>query len=214
MRSKIQLIIIGAGDHAKVLLDILLEQNYEVLGLIDKNVPKDSLVYGIPVLGDDAVVLNYDKNKVSLVNGIGSVGNLNLRKKIYDFFKEKGYNFFSVIHPSSFVSKRVLLKEGVQVLPGVVINTDASIGENTIVNSNSTVEHGCIIGDNVHIAPGCTLSGCVSVGNCTHIGTGTSVIQGINIGSNVLVGAGSLVIKSIGNNSKVYGVPARDYEKK
>ena len=47
------IIITGAGDHARVLLDILLENDFKVLGLTDKNIEKGSLVYGIPVIGDD-----------------------------------------------------------------------------------------------------------------------------------------------------------------
>lgn len=212
MNSRKKTIIIGAGDHARVLLDILLEQEYNVVGLIDNYIPKGSLVYGIPVLGDDSFVLNYKADDIFLVNGIGSVRDLKLRKKIYDFFKGRGYNFCSVIHPFSFISKRVQLGEGVQIFPGVIINADAVIGANTIINSNTTIEHGCFIGDNVHIAPGSTLSGRISIGNCTHVGTGSSIIQGINIGNNVLIGAGSVVLRNIKDNSKVYGVPAHNYE--
>lgn len=212
MQSNKSVVIIGAGDHAKVLLDILLEQGTNVIGFVDKNILKGTKIFGIPVLGDDEEVFKYKSNEILLVNGIGSIGSLHLRKKMYDFFKEKGYTFLTVVHPFSHVSNRSFIGEGVQILPGVVINIDAKIGENTIINSNSTIEHGCIIGDNVHIAPGTTLSGCVSVGCETHIGTGSSVIQGVNIGNHVLIGAGSLVIRDIDNNSKVYGVPAKKYE--
>lgn len=212
MQDRKPLIIIGAGDHAKVLLDILLEQGYKVLGLVDKNVSKETVIYGIPVLGNDDEVLNYKPTEISLVNGIGSIGNLNLRAKIYNSFKEKGYSFETVIHKSAIISKRAVINEGVQVLPGTVINTEAHIGENTIINSNVTIEHGCNIERDVHIAPGCTLSGCVKIGEKTHIGTGSSIIQGITIGKSVLIGAGSVVVKNIEDNKKAYGVPAKSHE--
>ena len=44
-------ILLGAGGHAKVLLDILLEQNIEVLGIAEKNgedLPTD--LYGVPLI--------------------------------------------------------------------------------------------------------------------------------------------------------------------
>ena len=56
MQNSKPVIIIGAGDHAKVLLDILLEQNIIVIGLTDKNVAKKTLIYGTPVIGDDSVI--------------------------------------------------------------------------------------------------------------------------------------------------------------
>lgn len=203
------LVIIGAGDHAKVLLDILLEQGAKVLGLADKFVPRGTMIYGVPVLGDDDEVLKYSPEKIELVNGIGSVKSLTLRSKIFNIYKEKGYTFKTVIHSSAIVSNRARLTESTQILARAVVNTDAEIGENTIINTGVIVEHGCIIGKNCHIAPGCVLSGCVTVGERTHIGTGSTIIQGITIGSNVLLGAGSVVVKDIEDNSKAYGVPAR-----
>lgn len=202
-------IIIGAGDHAKVLLDILLEQDVTVIGLTDKSISKGTCIYGVPVIGDDSEILKYKTDEIELVNGIGSVGNTSIRQKVFSSLKEKGYVFRRVIHESSIVSKRAKLGEGVQLLAGTIVNTDAEIGDNTIINTKTSIDHGCVIGKYCHIAPGCTLSGCVTVGNNTHIGTGSSIIQGIKIGNNVLIGAGSVVLKDIENNSKAYGVPAK-----
>lgn len=202
-------IIIGAGDHAKVLLDILLEQDVTVIGLTDKNISKGNCIYGVSVIGDDSEILKYETDEIELVNGIGSVGNTSIRQKVFSSLKEKGYVFRSVIHESSIISKRTKLGEGVQLLAGTIVNTEAEIGDNTIINTKTSIDHGCVIGKHCHIAPGCSFSGCVKVGDGTHIGTGTSIIQGINIGKNVLIGAGSLVIHNIDDNEKAFGIPAR-----
>ena len=203
------LIIIGAGDHAKVLLDTLLEQNENVIGLTDKTVSKGTIVYGVPVIGDDEEVFQYKPEEIELVNGIGSIKTTSLREKIFKNFKNKGYTFKTIIHSSAVVSKRAKINEGSQILAGVIINTEAEIGVNTIINTKVSIDHGCIIGDNCHIAPGCVLSGCVKVGSNTHIGTGSSIIQGITIGVNALIGAGSVVIKNIPDGVIAFGVPAK-----
>ena len=203
------IIIIGAGDHAKVLLDILLEQKKKVIGLTDKNISKGTKIYGVPIIGDDDVILQFQPQEIMLVNGIGSVKSLDLRTKVFNIFKEKGYSFTSVIHKSAIVSKRAKLDEGVQIMPGVIINTEAYIGANSIINTKTSIDHGCIIGKHVHIAPGCTLSGCVTIGEGSHMGTGSSIIQGVKIGENALVGAGSVVIDSFGAEVKICGVPAK-----
>lgn len=203
------IIIIGAGDHAKVLLDILLEQDVTVIGLTDKSISKGTCIYGVPVIGDDSEILKYKTDEIELVNGIGSVGNTSIRQKVFSSLKEKGYFFRSVIHEASIVSKRAKLGEGVQLLAGAIVNIEAEIDDNTIINTKTSIDHGCVIGKHCHIAPGCSFSGCVRIGDCTHIGTGTSIIQGINIGKNVLIGAGSVVINDVSDNEKAFGVPAR-----
>lgn len=202
-------IIIGAGDHAKVLLDILLEQNVNVIGLTDKSISKGTCIYGVPVIGDDSEILKYKTDEIELVNGIGSVGNITIRQKVFSSLKEKGYVFRRVIHDSSILSKKAKLGEGVQLLAGAIVNIEAEIDDNTIINTKTSIDHGCVIGKHCHIAPGCSFSGCVRIGDCTHIGTGTSIIQGINIGKNVLIGAGSVVINDVSDNEKAFGVPAR-----
>ena len=202
------IIIIGAGDHASVLLDILLGQKNDVIALTSVNDSRTDL-YNIPIISDETVIHNYAPNTVSLVNGIGSVGSLQLRKSVYDKFKSLGYVFSNVIHESAIISPRAIIEDGVQVLAGAIINNDAIIKFNSIINTKTSVDHGCIIESHVHLAPGCTLSGCVKVGSATHIGTGASIIQGINIGNNVLIGAGSVVIRNIPDNAKAYGNPAR-----
>lgn len=209
MQNSKPVIIIGAGDHAKVLLDILLDQNINVIGLTDKNISKGTLIYGVSVIGDDSEILKYKSNEIELVNGIGSIGNTSLRQKVFVSLKEKGYVFKTVIHSSVIISKRAKIGEGVQLLAGSIINTEAEIGDNTIINTKSSIDHGCVIGKHCHIAPGCTFSGCVNVGDGSHVGTGTSIIQGINIGENVLIGAGSIVIHDVSDNEKAFGVPAR-----
>lgn len=202
-------ILLGAGGHAKVLLDILLEQNIEVVGIAEKDgADLSSDLYGVPVIGSDSDVQQYPPDKVELVNGIGSIGSTTLRQKVYEKFKRQGYCFPQVIHPSVVVSRRAELGEGVQIMAGAVVNIGARIRENAIINTNASVDHDCLIGAHVHIAPGVTLSGGVTVGDGSHIGTGASVVQGIEIGANVIVGAGAVVVNNVTAGRTVCGVPA------
>lgn len=208
-------IIIGAGGHAKVLLDILLDTDAKVLGFLDSDASlRGTEIFGIPVLGMDDEIARYSPLEVELVNGIGSVGVVTLRRKIFDKFKDMGFRFRQVIHPSAIISNRATLGEGVQIMAGAVINIGTCIGDDSIINTKASVDHDCNIGRHVHIAPGCTLCGGVSVGDGTMIGTGSSVIQGISIGKRCLVGAGSNVFHFVPDESKGYGNPMELADKK
>lgn len=202
-------IIIGAGGHAKVVWDCLRLQGIKVLGMLDKCPPLENEAPELPIIGDDSAISAYSCDAVELVNGIGSVGDTSLRTAIFYKFKNQGYTFRSIIHPSAVVAQDCELGEGVQILAGTVVGTRAKIAANTIINTGTIVEHECDIDRNVHIAPGCILSGGVHIGKGCHIGTGATIIQGISIGKNSLVGAGAVVVRDIAEGTKVLGVPAK-----
>jgi len=205
-------IVLGAGGHAKVLIDVLRLTKRAVIGAL---VPDRQLwgkeIFGIPILGGDGQLERYSAEEIELVNGIGSVGDLEKRFQIFEEFKIKGFHFSSVVHPSAVIAEGVFMGEGVQVMAGCVIQPDCKILENSICNTSVAVDHDCRIGSHCHLSPGVILSGAVLVGDHTHIGTKAAVIQGIRIGSNCSIAAGSVVVNDIRSNTKVKGVPAAVY---
>ena len=197
-------VVIGGGGHARVLMDALLVLGFEIQGFTDL-VPKEILLYGkkIPYLGADDQYLRSKRENIQFVNGVGSVGNPERRREIFKQFKQVGYSFASVIHPSSVIAKDVTLGEGVQVMAGSVIQTGSILGNNVIINSRASIDHDCRIEDHVHIAPGAVLSGNVTVGESAHIGTGASIVQGMQIPAGHLVRAGQTVSHSYSVESEV-----------
>lgn len=81
---------------------------------------------------------------------------------------------------------------------GVVIHSDAVIGDN------------CMIGQHVTIGGGNSkYAGVPSIGNNVSISHGAIVFGGITIGDNVTIGANAVVNKPIPANAVVAGVPAK-----
>jgi UDP-perosamine 4-acetyltransferase len=203
-------IVLGAGGHAKVLINTLQLCSVEILGITDpdpKLVGQDIL--GVPILGSDDELKKYSAEKIQLINGLGSVGLPKVRCRLFDECKKLGFSFATVIHPSAVVANDVELGEGTQVMAGVVLQPGVCLGDNVIINTHASVDHDCHIGNHAHIAPGVTLSGDVFVGRGTHVGTGASVVQGVSVGDGSLVGAGSVVLNDIPDNVKAYGCPAK-----
>jgi sugar O-acyltransferase (sialic acid O-acetyltransferase NeuD family) len=191
-------IIIGAGGHARVLLEALELSSCKVLGFIDPAFAKGLQgPAGLPVLGGDEALHDFYASEVQLVNGVGSTGPTTARAAVYRRGKQAGFSFARVVHPSAILSASAILGEGAQIMAGCVVQTGAEIGANSIVNTRASVDHDCKIGETVHIAPGVTLSGNVRIGDRTHIGTGAVVIQGISIGADSLVAAGAVVYRDL-----------------
>jgi len=202
------LLIIGAGGHASVLVDILRQQKREVIGIVSPEIDASKEIFqGICHYSNDDDVLNFATDSIMLVNGIGSLPKSNLRAKIYDKFIRLGYKFSQVIASDVKISDFSELSDGAQVIHGVIIQVGTIIGANTIVNTGAIIDHDCNIGMNNHIAPGVTLSGQVKTEENVHIGTGASVIQSVFIGKNSVIGAGCTIVKSVDENVVCY--PAR-----
>jgi UDP-perosamine 4-acetyltransferase len=211
-RSKIKVVGIGAGGHAKVIMDILSHSpRVQVVGLVELATRLfGETLEGSLILGDDGLLPQLLEEGVeSAFIGIGGVGNNLPRAEAFERILKLGFKLITAVHPRAVVARSAKLGRGVSIMAGVVVNPSAVIGDNVILNSQCTVEHDCVIGDHVHVAPGATLSGAVRIGRLSHIGTGASVRQGIRIGEGVVVGVGSVVIDDVPDGVVVVGAPAR-----
>jgi sugar O-acyltransferase (sialic acid O-acetyltransferase NeuD family) len=201
-------LIIGAGGHARVLIEALAKSGTAMLGCVAKEAPARGSL-SIPFLGDDEALCRHAPPSVVLVNGIGSIAHPDLRRDIFLRLKQKGYRFAAVVHPAAILPSEFVLGEGAQLMAGAILQPGCCIGDNVIINTGAVVDHDCSIGAHVHIAPGAVLSGDVTVGAGAHVGTGARVIQGVEIGAGAVVGAGATVLRDVPPGAKVAGVPAR-----
>lgn len=210
MTPNLPVYVIGAGGHAKVVVDILLCMGCKPSGITDADPANaGSSILGVPVIGDDSVLEDMDPSSIRLVLGIGAIKANSPRSKICAGFAEKGYQFATIIHPTAIIGHEVVIDEGAQIMSGVVIHPGAHIGSGAIINFGARIDHDCVIGAFSHIAPGVTLSGNTRIGANAHVGTGASIIQGITIGDGALVAAGACVVRDVEPGARVAGVPAK-----
>jgi UDP-perosamine 4-acetyltransferase len=210
--SSIKVIGLGAGGHAKTVIEILRAMgSYDVIGLLEMNLALvGTKVLDVEVLGNDAKLAEiYRLGVTHAFNGVGTIGDTSRRKAIYEAARVKGFDFVSAIHPTATVSASARIGLGPTIMAGAIVNADVSVGDNVILNTGSIVEHDCIIGNHSHIATGALLAGGVSIGAGSHVGIGAVVRQGIKIGKNSIVGAGTVVINDVPDNVVVVGVPAQ-----
>ena len=203
------IIVIGSGGHAAVVADALLASGEQVLGFTDSDVRRHgSLVCGLPVLGDDAVLDGFTNLQVRLVNGIGSTRAETLRYTVQKNLEGRGWQFTSVRHPSAVVSPFARVNPGAQLLARCVVQPGAEIGAGCIVNTGAVIEHDVRLGEFVHVSCGAVLCGNVQIGSNTHIGAASVVKQGVTLGARTVVGAGAVVVKNSEGGATLIGVPA------
>lgn len=197
-----KLVIFGAGGHAKVIADIAIKNGFEIAGFLDDN---DAIteVIGYKKLGK---ISDCVKFKETCVFAIG-IGNNAVRKRIYESYPDLEYP--TLVHPTACLGIETKIGKGTVVMPMVVVNVCAHVGEFCVLNTGAVIEHDCVVGDFTLIAPNATLCGGVKVGKMVWMGACSAVNPVVKICDNVTVGSGGVITKDITEEGTYVGVPGR-----
>jgi len=200
-------VVIGAGGHAKVVIELIRAQGrYDVVGCTDRE-PKLPEVVGAPILGSDDVLP--DLYAKGIRHCFVALGDNALRRKVAARAMSFGFELINAISPKAIVSPTARLGRGVAIMAGAVINADATLGDLVIVNTRAAIDHDCQIGEAAHVAPGASLAGGVCIGPLAFVGAGATIIPGVNVGESTVIGAGATVVSNLGPNIVAVGVPAK-----
>ncbi|MHC5111855.1 MAG: acetyltransferase [Planctomycetota bacterium] len=203
-------IILGAGGHGRVVLDVIVNQGrYDVLGFIDSD-PRliGRRVDGVPVLGTPAGLRRVHE-EIGVNHAIVAVGDNGARRALADQLESLGFDLISAIHPCAHVAKNASMGRNVVVAAGATVCAHCQIGDSVILNTGCIVDHESMIGTATHVCPGARLAGRVTVESGAFIGIGATIIQSLRVGCEAKVGAGAVVINDVEPMTTVVGVPAR-----
>jgi sugar O-acyltransferase (sialic acid O-acetyltransferase NeuD family) len=196
----LRLLIVGAGGHAKVVIDAAEVAGFEIAGVVGTADDAPD-VLGHPV--------SRNRDGVLADAFIVAIGDNALRARYFAEYQATGLAPTSVAHPSSIVGKDVLIGDGTFIAAGVIINAGARIGADTILNTGCTVDHDCIIGAHAHIGPQVALCGAVTLGEGVLLGAGSCASPRASVGAWSVVGAGAAVVGELPSRTVCVGVPAR-----
>ena len=203
------IVIIGAGGHGKVVLDILRAAGRDKpIGFVDADLSlAGTSVSGLPVLGPANMLPKLRQQKVR--GAIIAIGDCRTRLQFADLLREQGFELMNAIHPTASISPSASLGVNVVVAAQAAICVEASIADSVIINTAAVVDHECIVGQGAHICPGAHLAGRVRVGARAFVGLGANVLQCLSIGDDATIGAGAGVIADVPARATAVGVPAR-----
>lgn len=208
--------MIGAGGHGAEIYSYFrdsLQENGrgQLIGFLDDSAPSGR--HGeLPVIGAIEALVDYEKAFFQGLYYLTAIGCNKTRKEIVHRVEALYGSLmlpWTLIHPASSIGKDVLIGAGTCIGPHVTLTTRIRIGQHVIVNVNASVSHDCVLEDFVCLNPGVTICGNVHIGEGTYVGAGTTIINGITVGRNSIIGAGAVVVRDIPDNVTALGVPAR-----
>jgi UDP-perosamine 4-acetyltransferase len=203
-----RIVIVGAGDHARVLADIARSSGVAAIRFIEPDGRQADRERSAPRADGD---LDHPDGWLGSVDAFAvGLGDNRRRAAAWERCLELGLHPVTLVHPSAVVLGGATIEEGAQVCAAAVIGVDAVVAGNAIINTAASIDHDAHIGSHAQVGPGCHLAGRVTVEEGAFVGTGASVTPGRRIGAWAMVGAGAAVIADVEAGSTVGGVPAHE----
>ncbi|MBV8252195.1 MAG: NeuD/PglB/VioB family sugar acetyltransferase [Chitinophaga sp.] len=169
---KKEVVIYGAGGHARVIASLVKNHLREVSCFFDDQESKQGNV------------LRYDKAIFPDAEMIIAVGNNTARQRLA---QEVAHDFGTFVHPAATVDTDVILGEGTVILANAVVQANVKIGAHVIINAGAVVDHDAIVEDYVHIAPNACIGGGAHIEKGAVIGAGAVVSRFARVKANTAV---------------------------
>lgn len=201
-----QLLIFPCNGNAMEALDCL-GPSHRLLAFVDDTYEKQGTTrFGYPIQ-DRSALLRWPDARVLAVPG--SPTSFRSRREIINGLGLHADRFATVVHPAASVSPLASLGKNVLIMAGVVVTSNAVIGDHVCILPNTVIHHDVTIGAWSLIGANVTVAGNSSIEENCYVGSGSSVMNGITVGRGALIGLGSNVTRSVPAGITVAGNPAR-----
>jgi len=207
-----KIIIIGSaglGKEIKSILDSINKRapTWDLVGFYDDAFTKPyEVTDGINCLGVIDDIKDQQPDDISIVFGIADRF---IVKSITEAFSGRGYHYPNIIHPTVEICNMTTMGKGNVMAFQSFISTDVKVGDFNFLNTFAAIGHDVVLGDFNALNPRVQISGNVLIGSLNMFGMSSAVVQNKIIGNKNIINSFSLLTKSIKDERKYFGIPAR-----
>jgi len=199
-----KVVIFGTGELAQRIFFYLKDSDDQVTAFCanKSKIDKEELL-GLPVIAFENIEETFPPSEFSMFIALAYSEMNKKRTKFFNEAKNKGYELYSFVHPSTKIWDEFEMGENCFILANNVIQPFVKIGNNVLIGSNNLISHNTTIGDNCFITSNVTMGGHITMGKNCFVGLSATINQRIKIGDECIIGAGTIITKDI-NDKEVY----------
>jgi len=199
-----KIIIFGTGELAQRIFFYLQDSEDKIVAFCanKSKIDKEELL-GLPVIAFENIEERFPTNEFTMFIALAYSEMNKKRTKFFEEAKNKGYELYSYIHPSTKIWDKFEMGENCFILANNVIQPFVEIGNNVLIGSNNLISHDTVIGDNCFITSNVTMGGHITIGKNCFVGLSSTINQRIKIGNECIIGAGTIITKNI-DDKEVY----------
>lgn len=214
--KKRKLVIVGTGEFGQIAYEYFTyDSDYDVVGFaVEREYLSEKELYGLKVIAFEDIKDNYPPDENEIFVAITYPHLNRIRTRIFNECKKLGYTCATYISSRAFVWHNVSVGENTFIFEDNTIQFNARIGNNVILWSGNHIGHGSVIEDHCWLTSHDVISGFCHVGKSCFIGVNASVGDRVTIADDVVLGAGSVTVKDLPEKGRVYiGSPAKPTNK-
>lgn len=203
-----KVVLFGTGPFAEVAHFLLTnDSEHSVVGFtVHDTYRTDSTFCGLPLVPFESLEQQFPPSEVALYTAVGYKNVNQLRAQIYTEAKSRGYSFITYVS-SKCTNWCNSIGENTFIFEDNTLQPFTHIGNNVVLWSGNHIGHHSTIGDHCYITSHVVVSGQVKIGDYTFIGVNATLRDSITVGKLNVIGAGAIIMKST-QDHEVY-VPER-----
>lgn len=208
MEKQRKLILIGDSAFAEIAYEYFQhDSDYEVVAFcVEQEYLKRDSLFGLPVVPFETLESSYKPAEHSFFAANVYTQKNQLRTRLYQAAKEKGYSPASYISPRAFVWRNCKVGEHCFIFEDNVVQPFVTIGNNVVLWSGNHIGHHSTIMDHCFVSSHVVVSGFCQVGRNCFMGVNSTVANNINIGNDCIIGAGALILSDVADDKTAVGI--------